>query len=292
MTVDTSTQPFDFDWSGVLDRQEGQRAGDLLRPGEMRASIKEALLPLFVQVGQSEYLRADSLGFWHEGQDRFWLPRFTFQRTRLVKTRIKVGIFATIHGDEPAGLYGLIDFVRLLDEDPMLGKDYELWIYPLCNPSGYVDGTRCARSGRDLNREFWRGSNEPEVRLLEQEIRRRQFDGMISLHSDDTSEGVYGFVGGSTLTENLLKPALAAASRAIPTNVEQHIDGFHAIEGVIRSGYQGILSAPPDTNPAPFEIVLETPALAEMDLQRRAFVHGLAEILGQYRQMISYANDI
>jgi len=201
-------------------------------------------------------------------------------------------MFATLHGDEPAGLYGLIDFIAELDRDPMLGRDFDLRMYPLCNPTGFVDGTRNSRSDLDLNREFWRNSDEPEVRLLEKELCVQKFDGIISLHSDDTSEGVYGFEKVVLLTEHLLKPSLAAAARALPTNLSAQIDGFHAVEGIIHSGYEGILSAPPVISPAPFEIVLETPALAPMELQRKAFVLALTEILGEYRKLISYASDI
>ena len=150
-----------------------------------------------------------ALGFWRHGEERYWLPRFVFQRTQMIKPRIKVGIFAGLHGDEPAAILGLIDFVKRLDENPMLGRDYQLWIYPFCNPTGYVDNTRHSRSGRDLNREFWKLSTEPEVGLIEQEIRRQQFDGIISLHSDDTSHGVYGFVRGCCLSKT---PSPARAS--------------------------------------------------------------------------------
>lgn len=257
-----------------------------------RPSVKELLLPLFVQVGTSDYLRGDSLGFWRVGEERHWLPRFVFQRTRMVKPRIKIGIFAGLHGDETAAILGLIDFVKHLDENPMLGREYQLWIYPLCNPTGYIDGTRHSRSGRDLNREFWRGSTEPEIGLIEQELARRQFDGIISLHCDDTSNGVYGFVRGATLTTHLLQPALAAAEAALPVNKEDKIDGFHAVNGIIHTAYDGILSAPPDAQPAPFEIILETPHLAPVDLQRQAFVLALESILSTYREMISFAANI
>lgn len=87
-----------------------ENAGDTSAP----RSIKEILLPLFIQVGTSDFLRADSLGFWRDGQDRFWLPRFVFQRTQVAKPRIQIGIFAGIHGDEQASVLGLIDFVREL----------------------------------------------------------------------------------------------------------------------------------------------------------------------------------
>lgn len=255
-------------------------------------SIKQVLLPLFVQAGESDYLRADSLGFWRDGEDRFWLPRFRFQRTTVEKRRIKVGIFAGIHGDEEFPVLGVADFLRAIESQPEIGKEYELYIYPVCNPSGFTDNTREARSGKDLNREFWKGSKEPEVQLLEAEIRARQFDGIIQLHSDDTSDGVYGFVRGATLTEYLLKPALASAERALPLNRGEVIDGFHAVEGIIRSGYGGILSAPPGTHPEPFEIVLETPQHAPGELQRQAFVLALTAILEEYRRVISFAADI
>lgn len=269
-----------------------RRADSMIPEAKMRQSIKELLLPLFVQVGVSDSLRADSLGFWRVEEDRFWLPRFVFQRTQINKARIKIGIFAGIHGDEPAGILGLIDLVRELDNNPELGREYQIFIYPLCNPSGFVDGSRFSRSSKDLNREFWKASTEPEVVLLEQEILRQKFDGLISLHSDDTSDGLYGFVSGATLTEHLMKPALAAAEAALPRNRLAQIDGFHAIEGIIRSGYGGVLSAPPRAKPHPFEIVLETPHHAPMDLQRQAFVLALTSILAEYREMISFAANI
>jgi len=260
---------------------------------EMR-SIKQLLLPLFLQVGTSaESLHADSAGFWHVGEDRYWLPRLVFRGGKEVgEETIRLAIFAGLHGDEPAGVHALLDLLRALEADPWVGRAYRIHIYPLCNPTGYEDGTRHSRSGVDLNREFWRGSLEPEVGILEQELLRHKFHGIISLHSDDTSDGVYGFVRGATLTKHLLKPALAAAEAALPVNQSSIIDGFHAVEGIIHTAYDGILTAPPGTSPAPFEIILESPHHAPMDAQRRAFVLALTEILRHYRRMISYAADI
>ncbi len=254
--------------------------------------VRALLLPLFNLVSTSVCLRADSLGPWRAGGDLLFLPRFLFQRTRTVKPRIKLGVFAGIHGDEPASVLGLIELVRALEQEPVAGRDYQLWLYPLCNPGGYIDGTRASRSGKDLNREFWQNSPEPEVRLLEREMQRERFDGLISLHTDDTTDGVYGFIGGATLTEHLLKPALAAAERALPTNSAPEIDGFHAVNGVIRSRYPGILCAPAEQRPAPFEIILETPQHARKSSQGQAFVLALRAILTEYRQLLSFADGI
>lgn len=267
----------------------------LFQPGEaVRRSIKKLLLPLFLQVGTTaESLRADSAGFWHVGEERYWLPRLIFRGGKETgEETIRLAIFAGIHGDEPAGVQALVDFLRALEADPWMGRAYKIYIYPLCNPTGYEDGTRHSRSGLDLNREFWRGSLEPEVAILERELLKHKFHGIISLHSDDTSDGVYGFVRGATLTKHLLKPALAAAEAALPVNQGSIIDGFHAIDGIIHTAYDGILTAPPGTSPAPFEIILESPHHAPVDLQRRAFVLALEQILRHYRRLISYAADI
>ena len=178
----------------------------------MRSSVHDLLAPLGKLVVQSEVLRADSLGFWRSGEDCCSYPVFFFQRRKVHKPRIKVGIFAGIHGDEPGSVLGLMQLARALECYPEMGRNYQLWLYPLCNPGGHMDGTRESRSGKDLNRQFWKNSSELEVQLLEKEISKQRFNGIISLHCDDTSYGVYGF-GGGALNERLLKQGLAAAER-------------------------------------------------------------------------------
>jgi murein peptide amidase A len=282
---------FDFPPSVRYDLPETIDTAD--QPMELR-SIKKLLLPLFLQVGTTaESLRADSAGFWKVGPDRYWLPRVVFRGgNETGEPIIKLAIFAGIHGDEPAGVHAVVDLLRALEADPWVGRAYRIHIYPLCNPTGYEDGTRHSRSGLDLNREFWRGSLEPEVGIIERELLLHKFHGIISLHSDDTSDGLYGFVRGATLTKHLLEPALAAAEAALPVNQAAIIDGFHAVNGIIHTAYNGILTAPPGTSPSPFEIILESPQHAPMDLQRKAFVLALTEILRHYRRLISYAADI
>lgn len=279
--------------SHVPDMRTDQLSRPAFRAVPARRSIKELLLPLFVHVGTSAHnLRADSLGFWRLGERRYWLPRLIFRGTDGDEPLIKLAIFAGLHGDEPAGILGVIDFLRFIEENPFLGRAYHLYIYPLCNPTGYEDGTRVARSGKDLNREFWRGSLEPEVALIEAELVRQRFHGLISLHSDDTSDGLYGFIRGARLSELLLKPALAAAEAALPRNEAAIIDGFHAAQGIIVEAYEGILTAPPGARPSPFEIILESPDSAPLHLQRRAFVLALTEIIREYRRMIAYGANL
>jgi hypothetical protein len=143
-----------------------------------------------------------------------------------------------------------------------------------------------------LNREFWKASPEPEVQILEKELARHHFDGLIQLHADDTSDGLYGFVRGHTLTENLLRPALVEAGKILPRNSSPAIDGFAARDGIIYKHYEGVLAAPREIEPVPFEIIFETPHAAPMELQVRALLAALRTIMIEYWRLQSFAQNI
>ena len=256
--------------------------------GNHRRSFVDAIAPLDALAATSRYLSADrSACFQRDGED-FWLPRYKFVGPQGGEAPICLGVFGGLHGDEPASVSGMVRFVELLEREPGLARGYNLFFYPICNLTGFIDGTRHSRSGKDLNREFWRDSIEPEVRLLETELTQNRFDGLIALHCDDTSDGLYGFTSGALFTEELLRPALRAAGEFLPVNQRAVIDGFDAREGICRQGYKGVLSAPIDASPCPFEIVFETPHHAPMELQERAFVVALEAILREYRGLIAY----
>jgi protein MpaA len=255
-------------------------------------SIPELLTPLERLAAKSPNLIARPAGHFELSGQTYELPRYVFIGPKGGDEPIRIGLFAGIHGDEPAGARALIQFLALLEQAPDFASGYYLFAYPICNPTGFEDNTRHSRRGRDLNREFWNNSSEPEVELLQSELVSHAFHGIISLHTDDTSDGVYGFVRGATLTKHLLRPALAAAAQILPRNENSMIDGFNARAGIIREGYQGILSAPPRLKPRPFEIVLETPHAAPQYQQENALVLAMQTILTEYRKFIAYASNL
>lgn len=258
----------------------------------MKRSIPDLLAPLIERSRESASLLHKPLSTFQVDDHEYSLPRFLFLGPRGGAEPIRVGIFAAIHGDEPASASGLVKLVEILDEFPELARDFCLFIYPICNPTGFEDNTRYSRRGRDLNREFWNNSAEPEVLSLQTELCTHAFDGIISLHADDTTQGVYGFARGATLTKALIEPALTASELFLPRNNQAIIDGFEATNGIIHEGYNGILSAPPKINPRPFEIVFETPQLAPVALQEQAFIVALLSILAEYRKTMAYAANL
>ena len=247
------------------------------------------LEPLFVLAACKREVTAEVIGKFSKGKRNDQLARFYFAGPDAGHDPIRLGLFAGVHGDEPAGCAALVQFLTALSAEPQRAAGYELWVYPLVNPSGYGAGTRETSSGKDLNRGFWRDSSEPEVRLIEQELLKHRFDGIITVHADDTCEGLYGYSHGRTLDEMLLGPALIAAERVRPRDRRGVIDGFNAKDGVICDCFQGILSPSPEQNPRPFNLIFETPAQAPFTDQVAATVAALDTIIASYRGFISHA---
>jgi len=254
-----------------------------------RKNYRETLAPL--HQPKAPWLPS-TLGSWSVGADDYALEQYLFVGPRGGGDYYRVGIFAGIHGDETAGVLAAIRFLRELAQNPDLARGYEIYLYPLCNPTGFEDGTRHSRRGRDLNREFWLGSREPEVQLLERQIRTLRFDGLIALHADSDSCGLYAFALGAQVTQHVVEPALRAAEKIVPRNCEATIDNFTARNGLIRIGYPGMLCAAPEASPRPFEIVFETPHQADLEKQIEANLVFLRHALDQYLQLQAVGQDL
>lgn len=276
------------EWSTLT----GRASPEAPAPASWDRSLERFFAPLEEKARLSTSLASGHLGDDLVPAGEMRLRRYVYEGRPGGDVQVRLGIFAGIHGDEPAPSFALRRFILLLEDYPEVARGYRLHFYPVCNPSGFEDGTRHARSGLDLNREFWRESREVEVQQIERELREQSFDGIISLHSDDTSDGLYGFVAGATLTQHLLRPALREAARVLPVNEWPRIDGFHATEGIIWSGYEGVLRAPPEQRPHPFEIIFETPHAAPLLLQEQALLIALDVILREYRNLRAYAPNL
>ena len=258
---------------------------------EMRAI--EKLLSSFDEIAlNSHNLVAKPLAEFESNSRKYSIPRYLFLGPKGGGDTIRIGIFATIHGDEPEGTLGLVRFITALERNPQPAQGYALFIYPVCNPTGFEDNTRHSRSGVDLNREFWIESPHAEVRALETEIWTHAFHGIITLHADNTTDGLYGFVDGAVLSEYLLEPALRSAEKFLPRNKRNTIDGFPANRGIINSCYNGVLKSPKGLAHPPFEITFETPQRFALHLQVEAVNAALHTILDEYRTIISVAQNI
>jgi murein peptide amidase A len=254
---------------------------------------QRALLgPLFAQAAHCPALKGGVAGSFSVNGDTHDITRFYFNGPKAEHDPLRIGLFAALHGDEPAGAYALLRWLTELADEPWRATGYDLTVFPICNPTGYTANTRHNHAGLDLNREFWRKSAQPEIAILERELTTGNFDGIITLHSDDTSDGLYGYTHGRLLNEALLKPALRASERVLPRNRSAVIDGFEASEGLIHRCYEGVLSAPRAQRPQPFDLIFETPALAPLDLQVGATLVAIETVLEEYRVFLAHSINL
>lgn len=259
-------------------------------PSRDLAALLDPLLALDGRDALS--VRVSFIAEFAHGGVTYSLPKIVFTGPPAAHDPLRLAIFGGLHGDEPASVLAPLAFLERLAADPGRATGYELSVFPLVNPVGYARDTRENAAGLDLNRQFWRKSDQPEIRALERELFTRPFDGIITLHADDTAEGIYGYTRGHVLNEALLEPALRSASYILPRDPRPKIDGWLARDAKIEACFEGVLSAPPGQRPRPFDLIFETPALAPIDRQIDAAVTVLDTLLDEYRQFIAYAANL
>jgi protein MpaA len=252
------------------------------RPPQERRSVERLLAPLEALAESSPRFISKSLGHFENDGCTYSLPRFVYLGAKGGGDTIRIGIFATIQGNEPEGALALSRLVDVLEANPEISKGYALFLYPICNPTGFEDNTSHSRNGKNLDQEFWNDSVEPEVRYLQSEIWMHAFDGIITLRSDRISEGFSGHAAGAILSEHLLEPALREAEQFVPRGHGR----------VIRDGNCKLAKSPSGLRRPPFEIVLQTPQSAPLHRQVAAFSAALQTILVEYRYLIAIAQNI
>lgn len=252
------------------------------RPPQERRSVERLLAPLDALAESSPRFISKSLGQFEKGGRTYSLPRFVYLGAKGGGDVIRIGILATIQGDEPEGALALARFVDLLESNPEIAKGYALFLYPVCNPTGFEDNTGLTRNSKDLDQEFWTNSGEPEVRYLQSEIWMHAFDGIVTLRSDGVSDGLCGHAEGAIFSEHLLEPALREGA--------QFVSRGHG--RVIKDSSSSLVKSPAGLRRPPFELVLQTPQNAPLHRQVEAVSAALRTILVEYRYLIAIAQNI
>ena len=118
-------------------------------------------------------------------------PVFMLERKaspREGRARPSLLIDAGIHGEEPAGVLGLLDWLEKSAEQWAPAIDFT--VFPCLNPWGIERGLRFDPRGRDLNREF-NNPVHPAVASFCRAVSDRRFDLFMDLHEDCDFFGMY-----------------------------------------------------------------------------------------------------
>lgn len=119
-----------------------------------------------IAAANTDICRLYSLGQSVQGRD-LWIMKIT-DNPDVAEVEPEFKYTSTMHGDEVVGMDLCVRLLNLMvDEygsDPTITSyinGIEIWICPLHNPDGYVNGTRFNANGYDLNREFPDRTDDP-----------------------------------------------------------------------------------------------------------------------------------
>jgi len=137
-------------------------------------------------------------------------PIYQIRLASIIGTPKPVLITGGMHGDEPAGVEAVLQFIER-DNTALLNK-FSFLIIPCINPYGYVHNTRETVDGVDINRAF-EAEDVAEVTIIKKALGQTQFSLAIDFHEDYDATGFYLYEGKRN--EKYIGPKLAVAAKAI-----------------------------------------------------------------------------
>jgi hypothetical protein len=138
------------------------------------------------------------------------LPIHQIRLASSVDTPKHILITGGMHGDEPAGVAAVLQFLER--DNTALLNQFSFFVIPCINPYGYVHNTRETLDGRDINRAF-EAEDVAEVAIVKKALGQSQFSLTIDFHEDYDATGFYLYEGKRD--EKYIGPKLATAAKAI-----------------------------------------------------------------------------
>lgn len=102
------------------------------------------------------------------------------------KSLPKIAILSGLHGDEPGGPHGILDFLK----NGKLYKNKNILTIPILNPYGIEKNIRVDAARKDLNRQ-WDSNDRKIVLRTKKIISKFNPNLLLSLHEDQNVNGFY-----------------------------------------------------------------------------------------------------
>ncbi len=98
------------------------------------------------------------------------------------KKQLNVLLSGGVHGDEPAGVFALLQFLE--KEAPRYAKEFRFFVFPCVNPGGFATGTAENSAGKNINRSFKKDSPALEAKWVMEQLQKwdRKFVFSIDMH--------------------------------------------------------------------------------------------------------------
>lgn len=185
-------------------------------------------------------------------------------------------VAAGFHGEEPAGCWGLLEFIEHAAAELLDAANLSL--LPLVNVTGFRAGTRLNAWGENPNRGF-RGvpgetpSREGRILLTHvAALRLAAKDGLLTCHEDVLLRHAYLYsLERSPTPGTLTRELLAANAVHFPLHPDGIIDGCPVSGGIIFNHHDGSFEAWLMHEGIAYAVCVETPG--QHPLERRIAAH-------------------
>jgi hypothetical protein len=124
--------------------------------------------------------------------------------------------------------------VRYLLQANEWPRDFDYWLCPCLNPTGFASNRRENGEGLDLNRQYLHpeaAETRAHIAWLE---RQPKFDLCLCLHEDWESHGFYVYELNADNQPSLAEAIVRGAAEVCPIDLSEQIEGRPAREGIIR----------------------------------------------------------
>lgn len=137
---------------------------------------------------------------------------------------------AGIHGDEIAGPWAIIDFLKKFNFKK--SANIKIIIFPVASPTSFDNKIRNNHLGKNLNRLFCRKTLTNENRILFQNIKNEKVFFFHALH-EDVDERSFYLYNFERKSEFVYRDIVKIAKKYFPINKAESIYGDPAVMGLI-----------------------------------------------------------
>jgi hypothetical protein len=240
--------------------------------------LGERLSALYGLAQRSSHVFGSPLGPFPAHGATHYLPRFVYFGPSTSDDAVRLAFLAGFDGTNLRGTLALLHFVERLALQPELGQGLNLAFFPL------VDAIRLTRPlpDRALAAASWAESSVPEIELLRQDARGRDYHGFIRLE-DAPGEDVVTVrlrgAGGDRLTPSGVELISSEETDPLPVRWE-------AVP-LDRVPSDGPLTLADDLPVQPFELTLRIPSVWSQEFYREAVSSILKRFILRYRALQS-----
>lgn len=243
------------------------------------SSLQDRLSRLYTVAQDADYVFGSPLG--PLAGATLALPRFVYFGPQTSEVSPRLSVLSGLGRHDALAARALLAFIERLARSPEIGHALNIAFFPVANASALLGDTE----DNDLGRETWTDAHTPELRLLAQDARQRQYQGFIRVVTtadDEPSAWV------RTIDSHFAERSTADVFDS--RDFEPWQVGFATLSAT--AAVRGPLSLAHDLPFPPFDVELAIPAdwsQAHADTQLAAI---LKRLITHYRGFIAYGQHL